>query len=241
LKKRLLPAEHGNEDEIMRDNLLKVVLSCVAACVLIGIDQAQAQQVQPGGGGATVGGGSAGGGTTNTGAGGTVGGELSGLTTQLATDGASQGGFAGANAASSFVGGAGTDGGFVGGARESTAGGAANRQFRGITDTGVVGAGTGQQTGTPRRIPVAFRVSFTAPVVSQLQRGTLAVGNAVNVQRFTPLRPQLAGINVNLSSAGVATLSGSAPDAATRRLAANLMRLQPGVRSIRNDVELAIR
>jgi len=164
---------------------------------------------------------------------------LSGLTTQgLATDGGADGGFAGANTTSTFVGGNNTDGGFVGGAREATGGGAANRQFRGITDTGVVGGGNQQQAGTPRRIPVAFRVAFTTPQVSSLRVGTLAAANNIGVQRFVPLRPQLSGINVNVTPAGVVTLTGAVPDASSRRLAANLLRLQPGVRSIQNQLQV---
>lgn len=159
-------------------------------------------------------------------------------TSGLDTGGADEGGFAGANAATTFVGGSATDGGFVGGARESTIGATANRQFRGITDTGVVGSQQ-QQTGTRREIRVAFRVSFAAPAVSELPADTLAPANDVSLQRFAMQRPALSGVQVRLSPTGTATLTGVAPDASARRLAANLVRLQPGVRSVTNELVVA--
>jgi hypothetical protein len=195
---------------------------------------ASAQQVRTGG--TTTG---AGGQAMNAGLGGTTEG-LGGLTTGgLATEGAADGGFAGANAAQGFVGGGATDGGFVGGSREAAAGfGNANRQFRGITDTGIFAGSTQQQTGTPRRIPVSFRVSFQTPTISQLQAGASAPANQISVQRFSVIRPELSGITANVSPQGVVTLTGAVADASSSRLAANLLRLQPGVRAINNQVQV---
>lgn len=184
----------------------------------------------------TSGGGGGGGGSQ-----GTLQSQLGGMTTQgLVTDGTTTGGVAGANAASSFIGGNATDGGFVGGARETTTGSTANRQFRGITDSGVAGRSTQQQqSATPRQKQIALRVGFSSPSISQSAPGTFSRSNAASVQRIAELRPELAGVNVRLSPSGVATLTGITPDVSTSRLAANLIRLQPGVRSIDNQIEVS--
>lgn len=137
-------------------------------------------------------------------------------------------GFVGANAAQEFV----------GATREAATTSRNNRQFRGIQDTTSQRRSSTQQTGTPRSIPVGLRVGFSTPSLAS-SMGRLAAANAASFQPFSEALPELQAVNVQLSSTGVARLSGKAATMEARRLAANLMRLQPGVRSIDNQIEVA--
>ena len=56
------------------------------------------------------------------------------------------------------------------------------------------------------------------------------------MNRFISQRPELAGISVDVNPSGLAVLKGSASSEETSRLAANLMRIQPGVRKVNNQV-----
>ncbi len=204
-------------------------------------DSSFAQQGQTPGGttggatGATGGttGGAAGGFGTGGGAGGTTQG-FGGATTQGVGQGAGAGqGLAGDNAAAGFVGAANTDA-FVGGARTSTVNTNTNRQFRAIDTTSVPSGGTQQQSANPRRVPVKFRVGFARPAPQQAV--ALAADGDISLTRYAAFRPELSSVNVSFSTDGVAQLSGTTQDASARRLAANLLRLQPGVRRVDNRI-----
>ena len=138
-------------------------------------------------------------------------------------------GFVGANTAQ--------ENGFVGGAREATTTNNTNRQFRAITDQNTNRNVQSQQVGTPRTIPIALRLGFTGPTAAESASGFSPI-NSPSLDLFVLNRPELSGIQVTVSQLGVATLSGEASSPETRRLAANLMRLQPGVRSVDNKLVL---
>lgn len=139
------------------------------------------------------------------------------------------------NAAQTFIGANATQG-FIGGSSQATNQQGNNRQFQAIQNKQSQQS-TSQQTGTPRAIKTALRVGFAFPTASQSQiAGRLANANVASLGRFTPARPELAGIDVELNSDGIAVLTGSAPTVETKRLAANLMRLQPGIRKVDNQI-----
>lgn len=221
------------------------IINCgvVLSAAILLTASASAQQRVGAGAGAGAGGAAAGGaaaagggaGTTGGGAGTTEG--LGGLTTEgfgSATDGA----VAGGNVAQTFVGGNNT-GGFVGGGREATQNVNTNRQFRGITNTGgVPTGGQQQQSATPRRVPVSLRIGFSFPPPTQGTR--LAGPNSGALDRFFTVRPELSMVTFDLAPSGVATISGMVPDAAARRLAENLVRIQPGVRSVDSRIAVAV-
>ncbi len=143
------------------------------------------------------------------------------------------------NAAESFIGANATQG-FVGGARQATNQQGSDRQFQAIQNDQSQQI-TSQQTGTPREIRSTLRVGFAFPTASQSQMiGRLADANVASLTRFTPSRPELAGIDVEMSSGGVAILTGSATTLETSRLAANLIRLQPGVRKVKNQIVVSV-
>lgn len=138
------------------------------------------------------------------------------------------------NAAQAFVGANATQG-FIGGATQGQTQQRSNRQFQAIQNTNQ--QNTQQPIGTPREIRSTLRVGFVFSSAPQLNvAGRLANANVPSMDRFIPERPELAGIDVTLNSSGIALLTGSAPDVESRRLAANLMRLQPGVRKVENQI-----
>jgi osmotically-inducible protein OsmY len=47
---------------------------------------------------------------------------------------------------------------------------------------------------------------------------------------------QIKGLNVQVDDQGLATLTGQVESEAARRLAENLIRLEPGIRAVRNEL-----
>lgn len=190
------------------------------------------------GGGATTGGGAAGGGAGTQGAaqaGGTTAQGLGGLTTQGPGGSGLQGGVAGANTSTVFVGGN-NNGGFVGGAVATQNNN--NRQFRAITNTAVPTGGNQQQTsGTPRQIPTVLRVAFSIPQLTSpaSQFGT----SSQTITNVAEVKPELRAVTISVNPDGTAILTGVVSSHESRRLAANLVRFNPGVRQVKNDIVVA--
>ena len=129
---------------------------------------------------------------------------------------------------------------FVGGAREATGQQSTNRQFQAFQDNQTASSAETQQTGTPREIRTVLAISFNYPTALMAQQtGRLASANSLSLVRFSSTRPELSGINVSLTSQGTAILTGALPTVESRRLAANLIRLQPGVRKVENQIAVA--
>ncbi len=164
---------------------------------------------------------------------------IGGLTTQGIDAGntsSETGGTPGANAAQEFIGGSDPEG-FVGAGRESTTNSAVNRFFREIVGGEIPTGGTqDSSTAAPRRVPITLRLGFKAPT----PRAAAAMAGAAgtSLQRFLSARPDLGGVSTSMDDTGVVTLVGSVSESSTRRLAANLIRIQPGVKRIRNRIEV---
>jgi len=162
--------------------------------------------------------------------------ETLGQTTESLTSGFdSDAGTAGSTAAETLVGGNNVEG-FVGGSREASEVSAANRFFRAITGQEVPTGGTASDSTTPRRVPVSLRLGFAAPAPKAAL--ALAGRQGIDFSRFDRNRPELSAVGAVISDKGVVTLQGVVSDPATRRLASNLIRLQPGVRSVDNQIEI---
>lgn len=143
------------------------------------------------------------------------------------------------NAATGFIGGNSSQS-FVGGVRQSTNQQGTNRQFGAFQNTQSNTNTSSSQSGTPRSIRTTMRISFSAPSGTFAQQsGALVNSNSVQLSQFSLKRPELAGVNVELTSEGVAVLTGTSPDTESSRLAANLVRLQPGVRKVNNQIAVA--
>ncbi len=215
-----------------------VVAATLAFSLLTPLASAQVGQLN--GGGATAGGGNAaaGGGGGAAGGGANAGGTTDGpggVTTTGPGGRASQdGGVAGGNIAETFIGGN-NAGGFVGGGVQTQ--NTSNRQFRAITNANVPTGGQAQSTGTPRQVRVALRLAFAYPT----SRGTsLLMGRSrPPIQRVANIRPELRSVAVSVNAEGTAVLTGRAPNSDAARLAANLVRLRPGVRRVDNQILVA--
>ncbi len=143
------------------------------------------------------------------------------------------------NAATGFVG-SNSSQAFVGGVRQTTNQQANNRQFGAFQNTQNTSNTQSSQSGTPRSIRTTMRIAFAAPSGTFAQQtGVLANSNSVRLTQFHANRPELSGVNVELTPDGVAVLTGTSPSTDTSRLAANLVRLQPGVRKVNNQIAVA--
>jgi hypothetical protein len=142
-------------------------------------------------------------------------------------------------AAQSFIGSNATQN-FVGATRQTTNQQGMNRQFGQFQNTQTNTGSTSQTTGTPREVRTSLRVGFSSPrPTDAAQRNAMAPQNLVNLTRYVQQRPDLIGIEVNLNSQGTATLTGSTTSIESSRLASNLIRFQPGVRRVDNQVRVA--
>ncbi len=66
----------------------------------------------------------------------------------------------------------------------------------------------------------------------------MAGANSPSLERYVTRYPELSGIVVSLQENGVVVLSGETNSVESARLAANLVRLQPGVRRVENQTNL---
>ena len=179
-----------------------------------------------GGGGQNLEGGStAGGGTTES---------LGGVTTEaLGAAADEQGGFAGANLVQEFIGQNNLEA-FVGGGVTTQNNG--NRQFRALTEADIATGSSSRATGNPRRIPTSLRVAFSYPAA---EASTLLIGpRGPAIKQIVVARPEFRSVVVKVDPKGVATLTGQVPSPDVSRLAANLVRLRPGVRKVQNQIQV---
>lgn len=213
--------------------LLFAAFSCFSSTA-----SAQVGQLNGGGGGATGGGttgvGATGGGTAVQNGGGTTTQGGGGVTTQAPGGGSANGAAAGSNAAQSFIGGFDPSSGFVGGGQQTQRNN--SRQFQAITQNGVPVGGSVTNSGTPRQVPVSLKIGFSVPTASSQSQLIPRSGNPFTQVAAT--RPELRSVNISVVN-GVAVLIGQVPTASSRRLAANIVRLRPGVKSIDNRILIA--
>jgi hypothetical protein len=155
-----------------------------------------------------------------------IGGSANGTANGTSGNTAGQGNFIGSNQSQNFIG-----GGRQGSGQQGT-----NRQFQAFQSTqGNSGQGT-QSTGTPRQVRTALRVN-----IPQIRRpdgqpsGFSAPANSASLERFVSRRPEFNSLSVNLSADGTAVIQGVAATEDDRRLAGNLLRLQPGVKRVDNQ------
>ena len=163
---------------------------------------------------------------------------LGGVTTQsldAGIPGRDSAGPAGGNATGEFVGSSGFEG-FVGSAREPTTNSALSRLFREITEEDVTTGGTQESSGDPRRVPVTLRLGFAPPLP---QNAAATPGpSRISLDRFHAIRPDLSDVRISVADSGVATLAGLVSKPSSSRLASNLIRLRPGIKRIRNQIEI---
>ncbi len=143
------------------------------------------------------------------------------------TNQASDTGFVGASSSQNFV----------GGTRQANQTQGQNRQFQAFQANQNNQSSQSQQSGTPRSVRTTLRMAFSFPAATAAQQtGSLAPANSLTLSRFEFDRPELSGINVNMTNTGEVILTGNVATTEASRLAANLVRLQPGVRKVNNQL-----
>jgi len=150
------------------------------------------------------------------------------------TDGVT-GGDSTAEASDTFVGGSNSED-FVGGSQRSQNNSAANRFFRSITGQEVPTGRTSEASGEPRRVPTQLRLGFRRP--TPRDAAILAGRGGIDLVRFRGNRPDLQSVVARMDDTGNVVLNGNVTDPASSRLAANLLRMQPGVRKVTNQVQV---
>jgi hypothetical protein len=140
-----------------------------------------------------------------------------------------------------------------------TAGGTTGRSFGGGGRNGGGNFGRGNTGGnfnpfaqgsgaSLRTIRPSLRLGFTpivrpkAEVSSLVTRRFVSITNRISTLSTT--NASFSGMRISVGDKGVVTLKGNVASADAKRLAANILRMEPGVRSIKNELvvkELAIR
>lgn len=123
-----------------------------------------------------------------------------------------------------------------------------NRNFRGVTNTGRTGrAGTtvggtggggfipGAQGGTGPQTTLrpVLRVAFRYP---QRQATTIRTSVTKRLRELKLRQTRFSGVTATLDEGGEVVLRGTVASEETKTLAGNFVRLEPGVRSIRNEL-----
>ena len=102
------------------------------------------------------------------------------------------------------------------------------------------GANSGREGSTgrsARRVPrPVARIAFDFPARPV---ASVARSSTVRVTSIAELRPEFAGVRIDVTPEGMAVLQGTVPDDRTAKLAATFVRMEPGVRSVRNELAVA--
>lgn len=98
-------------------------------------------------------------------------------------------------------------------------------------------------TNSSRSIRPSLRLGFT-PIVRRSADVSRSVGRSFSqiTSRRTQIaetKPELRNVRIEPGKAGLLTLTGSVPTAAAKRLAANMLRMEPGVRNVQNNLTVA--
>lgn len=98
------------------------------------------------------------------------------------------------------------------------------------------GAGTPGSSDPRTRIRVQQRLAFEVPARPQ---SSVTAGLRQRLSLIVARRPQLAGVQFELRPDGRVRLTGRAPDEHQKRLAELLVRMEPGVSGVINEITIA--
>ncbi len=122
--------------------------------------------------------------------------------------------------------------------RNNAFGTGGNRGFGGTQQFNPFQA-AGQRVVGPSIQP-SLRLGFEPPVrpAGQVSENLETRMQQVSARpgRLTEIKPELNGVKVNVASDGVVTLRGEVRSESARRLAANVIRIEPGVRKVINEL-----
>jgi len=214
----------------------RILFLAIACLLCVDVDWATAQSLFPSNQQSTTGGNTAGG-AARGGGGGSLG--------QTGTDFGNTPGIAGAGQigpggiaqqqAGGFTGGNDSSGRFVG---SQNAGQQRVQNFGQFGNLGQgFGGGNQPSNKTPKRsIRPRQRIAFT---YNARQTTAIRTSIDVNLGRIRARRPELAGVQFTLADGGNVTLTGKVADSNMSKLAAMLVRLEPGVRKVENKLTVA--
>ncbi|MBI1314278.1 BON domain-containing protein [bacterium] len=101
----------------------------------------------------------------------------------------------------------------------------------------------GQSAGARPTIRPSLRLGFAAPprpsvdVTRSVERRMNTL--SARVSRLGDTTPAFRGVDIQVGDAGQVTLTGEVASAQAARLAANILRMEAGVRSVQNDLTVA--
>lgn len=117
-------------------------------------------------------------------------------------------------------------------------GGGGNRGFGGTQQFNPFQAAAQRPTGPS--IQPSLRLGFQPPVrpAGQVSENLETRMQQVSARpgRLTEIKPEFSGVKINVANDGVVTLRGEVTSEAARRLAANMIRIEPGVRKVVNEL-----
>ena len=93
--------------------------------------------------------------------------------------------------------------------------------------------GGGMNTNQAPAIRPRQRVAFDYPVPTN---DSIQTKMAVHISKMSTRNPGLKDVNIAMNPGGEAVLTGSVSSQSHSKLAENLLRLEPGVRSVRNEL-----
>lgn len=103
--------------------------------------------------------------------------------------------------------------------------------------------GAGGGAGSTRFIRPSIRLGFVPQVRAprQLNAGLQRrfAGLSARISRIGETQAAFSGVTIQVADKGAVTLSGTVDSGSAKRLAANLLRMEPGVRSITNLLNVA--
>ena len=91
-------------------------------------------------------------------------------------------------------------------------------------------------SGTQRVIRPRLRIAFAYPKPSVAVAVTML---SARFERLTSRRPSLSGVRIGTGADGEVTLQGTVNSAETRKLAELMARMQPGVRTVHNELSVS--
>lgn len=167
---------------------------------------------------------------------GVQGGEIE--TTQITGEGVRTGGLAENGGLQSAFGATDANTFFTAISQASQAGGRGNtRQFNITGGTGSGNNRTGGSSAKTRQVRPRFRLGFVPSTA--LKTGAVQTRTTARISRMAQRIKSFSGVQATAGADGVLTLTGRVESASAKRLATNLLRLEPGVRSVRNQLQVA--
>ena len=92
---------------------------------------------------------------------------------------------------------------------------------------------SGRGQSSTRQVRPRYRLGFEVPAAPAAEISTRI---DVQLSRLTESNPQFAGVQIAINEEGIAELRGAAPTEDASRLIENIVRLEPGVRGVDNQL-----